>query len=361
MLFYWIIFLLIAFIALFVKNKKHAFFIIAGLLMFLGATRGITVGNDLRGGYSAEYNAMGEDPKSWGIVMRQFEFGFQWIMAKFKFNISKDPLIFFHLLFAVTFFNYALFFYRESKYKALSLVFMMAFAYYFQLYNGMRQEFCYSIILVALSYFVLHKQKYLTFTVITIAASILFHKSMILMLVLPILYKFYEKIPTKVMIIALVISSIASVFLAKYFFNQMSLIAIYLDDGRSNFANYMTGTDEVGDYSQVSNIFNTLFCIYTVFTCRYKKSFFLTCYVAGVIVLNVLTPINWIFQRIAFPLMFYRCITYADLWYDTPNKRERVLFRVGVCLLAIIMFQNRLIADNETDVVPYVSIFSNVF
>lgn len=355
MIFYWIIFLLIALVAIYSKDKKKAFFIIAIILMLMGIMRARTVGNDLNGGYWMEYTIMGPKPEQWGLWMPQFEKGFSWLMAKFKFSISSDPLIFFHLLFFVTFFNYGLFLYRQSKYSALSLVFMFAFAYYFQLYNGMRQEFCYSIILVALSYFVLGKQKYLYFILTTIIVSFLFHKSMLLMLILPIIYKYYKFISHKLMIILLIVSSIASLALARYASEQMALLAVYLDDGSSNFSNYMQDTDSLGNYSQISNILNTIFCIYVVYTHRFRKDFFLTCYVFGVLFLNVFTPINWIFQRLAFPFMFYRVITYADLWYSISSRRERFIFRIAVIALSAVMFQNRLIADDYKDVVPYVN------
>lgn len=355
MVFYWFIFLLIAFIALKLKDKKGAFYSIVTILMIMGIIRARTVGNDLNGGYWEEYTHMGENPEQWGLYMRQFETGFLWLMAKFKFNISKDPLVFFHLLFFATFFNYSLFFYKQSKFKSLALVFMFAFAYYFQLYNGMRQEFCYSIILVALSYLVLDNQKYIYFSTVVIVVSFLFHKSMFVMLVFPFLYKFYSHIPHKMMTITLIASSVGSMMLAKYALAQMNYLSVFVDDGSSNFSNYMQYSDSLGNYSQLSNILNTLFCIYVVYTCRYKHDFFLTCYVFGVILLNILTPINWIFQRVAFPFMFFRVIVYSDLWYNIPDKKEKIIFRLAVVLLSVVMFQNRLNADGFKDVVPYIS------
>ena len=44
--------------------------------MFLGATRGSTVGNDMAGGYSLEYKYIHANSSSWGQVMGQFEVGF---------------------------------------------------------------------------------------------------------------------------------------------------------------------------------------------------------------------------------------------------------------------------------------------
>lgn len=380
MIFYWILFCFILLIALYWKDKRKAAYLIFFILFFLGSTRARTVGNDLNGGYWLEYVHMGHNPNNWGVVMRQFEYGFLWLMANFKYSISSDPLIFFHILFIITFINYYVFLKKESRYTALSLFFMLAFAYYFQLYNGMRQEFCYSMILIFLSYFVLHnhtnfniKKRYVTnrrkyynliyfykkpvylFLISTIVVSVLFHKSMLIMLIFPLVYKFYKRISTKVLIIVLLISSFLSLTLASYASTQLAILSFVFDDGSSNFSSYMSGTDGFGQYSKISNILNTIFCIYTVFSHRYKKSFYVSCYVIGVVILNILAPINWIFQRLAFPFMFFRVVAYADLWYTIPSKREKNVFRFAVLLLSFIMYQNRLSADNYKDVVPYIN------
>ena len=379
MIFYWILFCFILLIALYWKDKRKAAYLIFFILFFLGSTRARTVGNDLNGGYWLEYVHMGHNPNNWGVVMRQFEYGFLWLMANFKYSISSDPLIFFHILFIITFANYFVFLKKESKYAALSLFFMLAFAYYFQLYNGMRQEFCYSMILIFLSSFVLDNQacvngdinylsyrgrhhiflpfykKSFLFIIGTVVVAFLFHKSMLIMLIFPLIYKYYRRISTKVLIIVLLFSSFLSLTLASFASSQLAILSFIFNDGSSNFSSYMSGTNGLGQYSNISNILNTAFCIYTVYSHRYKKSFYISCYVIGVVVLNILTPINWIFQRLAFPFMFFRVVTYADLWYTIPSKRERIIFRFSVLLLSFVMYQNRLFADRYEDVVPYVN------
>ena len=128
----------------------------------------------------------------------------------------------------------------------------------------MRQEFCYSMILIFLSYFVLHnhtnfniKKRYVTnqrkyynliyfykkpvclFLISTIVVSVLFHKSMLIMLIFPLVYKFYKRISTKVLIIVLLISSFLSLTLASYASTQLAILSFVFDDGSSNFSSYM--------------------------------------------------------------------------------------------------------------------------
>lgn len=110
MLFYWIIFIILFALAFSSNNKtwKINYKIAFWLLLILGATRAVTVGNDLHGGYSAEFKVMGEEPSTWGSVMPQFEYCFFWLMAFWKFHIGTSTgLQFFQFLFAVTFSCYA--------------------------------------------------------------------------------------------------------------------------------------------------------------------------------------------------------------------------------------------------------------
>lgn len=325
----------------------------------MGATRARTVGNDLNGGYWSEYVSIGVTPNTWGKVMPQFEIGFQWIMANFKeyFDVFNNPLFFFHVLFIVTFINYAIYIKRQTSNPALAYFFMYALSYYFSMYNTMRQQFCYSIILLwMVLYLQSNKPKIVVFALLTIISSYLFHKSQIIILLTIPIYYLYKKIPNIWLYVGLLLSLVLSATLAKSAFGYMNLLAPYVYDGTSNFSNYLVYEENFCEYSVVSTLLNTLFCIYCVFCNRNQKSFFLVLYVMGIILLNILTPISWIFSRIAAMFLFFRIFVYVDLWYHIKNKRERWLFRFAIILLSLVLFNNRLVKDSKSpDVVPYVN------
>ena len=356
MLFYWFIFIVLAVSA--IQGGKNNYHFSFALLLLLGATRAKTVGNDLNGDYWLEYVMMGTDSNTWGLIMHQFEFGFLWIMAKYKqyIDFNDNPLDFFHILFAFTFVFYYIYIRNVTSRPALAIFFMYAFSYYFSLYNAMRQEFCVSIILLCILWCLYsEKKRYLLLSFFIIIFSLLFHKSMMFMLLVIPVYHYYKRIPNMYLYLALIISSIFSFTLAEFAINQMSQYAFLFDDGTSNIANYMRDQNSFGSYSNISNVLNTLFCIYCVYCSRQNKDFFLSLYVLGIVLLNILTPINWVFQRLAFVFMFFRIFVYAYLWDNIQNKEERYVFRFAVIMLSIVMFQNRLNADNYQDVVPYVN------
>ena len=357
MLFYWIIFFVLLLLAL-VKGKKNHVWVFV-ILLVMGATRARTVGNDLNGGYWSEYVSMGTSPNTWGKVLPQFEVGFQWIMANFKeyIDIFNYPLLFFHVLFAITFINITIYCKRHTNHLALVFFFMYALAYYFSMYNIMRQMFCDSIILLWMTYYLqIKKPKLLLFVVLTIITCFLFHKSQIVLLIVVPLFFIYKKISHLWLYVGLILSMVLSMTLAKFAFEYLNLLAPYVDDGSSNMSRYMVGKKDFGQYSVLSVLLNTLFCIYCVFSNRHEKSYYLVLYVLGVICLNILTPISWIFSRVAEVFMFFRIFVYADLWYHVKNKKERLLFRFAVLLLSLVMFNNRLVKDHKfPDVVPYVN------
>lgn len=156
--------------------------------MFLGATRGSTVGNDMAGGYSLEYKYIHANPSSWGQVMGQFEVGFAWLMGNFKDYVSEDRMLFFHLLFFVTFLLRLYPIKKYSENAALSLFFMFGLGYYFSLYNTMRQELAFSIVGLFLPFILDRGRTWLKWYIIgVIITSVLFHKGLLVMLVLPII------------------------------------------------------------------------------------------------------------------------------------------------------------------------------
>lgn len=343
------------------KNKKNAYLFLFGLLLTLGATRAASVGTDIKG-YSAEFYFIMMDSHTWGQVMGQFELGFAFLMAFFKTYICSEPIYFFHLIFAITFILCCRIIKRYSIDPSLTLFFLLGMAYYFSFFNTMRQHFCFAIICSFLPW-VLEQKKYWKFALLTIVLSYFFHKSqIILVLFIPVVLYYKNSIfSSNKMVGYLCASSLIGVLFSTLILNKLGFLANFYEDGNSNYAGYLTDDNNIGLYSNISNIINTLFAIYIVITHRFERSIFLVIYVLGVILLNLLTPISWIFMRIAFTFMYFRIFTYAYLWYKIPNKVEKYLYRCLILIYTLFMFNNRLVNDHYEDVVPYVNHYLSNF
>ena len=359
MFIYWVLFIVLAWLAFIAKDRKMAFKSSFVILLLLGATRGSTVGNDMRNGYSAEFAFIHADPSTWGNVMYQFEVGFAWLMGNFKDYVSDNKMLFFHLLFAITFIMRYYTLKRYSVDGAITMFFMFGLAYYFAMYNTMRQELAFSIICIFFP-LVLEQKRYVLYAVLTILTSYLFHKSQIIfLLMIPFaIYCDHKIFSTRNLIIALVISLIVGTTMTNRIMTLLGSYAyLFMDDG-SNYAGYLSYTDSIGNFSKLTPFLHTLFCIYTVYVSRQRRNnVFLLFYVVGVMTLNILTPISWIYQRIAYAFMFFSIFVFTSLWFDSTQKIvEHKVFKVAVTIFVLVLFSRRLLTD-DGDVVPYVNYF----
>ena len=268
MLFYWSLFIFI-FSLVFIsrikpENKYHIIFII---LLLLGASRAVTVGNDLNGGYSAEFKTIYMDPSTWGRIMGQLEIGFAWSMAFFKTYICSEGIYFFHLIFFITFVLCSRVIKRLSLAPSMSLFFLFGLGIYFSFYNTMRQHLCFSMILAFLPNLI-RKRNYLSFTIVTIVISYFFHKSQVVLLaIIPILlFHEHKWVNTRNLIILLVISFVIGTTYTFIIFKNLSLLSLLYEGGNTNYVGYLTHEDNIGKFSNFSNILNTLFAILCLFS-----------------------------------------------------------------------------------------------
>lgn len=358
MLVYWIVFFILAFLALGKMDKRKAFLYSFIILMILGATRGSTVGNDMRGGYSAEFYYIHADPSTWGSVMYQFEVGFAWLMGNFKDYVSDNKMLFFHSLFFVTF---LMRYYPIKWYScngALTLLFMFGLGYYFAMYNTMRQELAFSIICLFLP-LVIEQKRYALFAVATVITALLFHKSQVVLLLFIPMAMFYGHrwLNFRNLSIILVASYVLGLTAINKILGVLGQYAYIFAGGNSNYAGYMTSENDIGNFSTLTTLLHTLFCIYVLYLHRHKNDVFLLCYVVGVVILNLLTPISWIYQRIAYAFMYFSIFVFTYLWHGIPSRNERGVFRFAVIAYLVVLFSRRLITDNGEDVVPYINYF----
>ena len=80
--------------------------------------------------------------------------------------------------------------------------------------------------------------------------------------------------------------------------------------------------------------------------------------VLGTVVLNLFSPILWIFQRFADGLFFFRIIPMTNFYYTIENKNERYIFRIVTFLYVFLRFYGRLKRDSAVgtgDIIPYVN------
>ena len=355
------------------QKNKYKYWIASVILMILGATRAASVGNDLRGGYSLEFSSIQMDPTTWGHYMPQFERGFAWLMAFFKTYISSTSIYFFHLVFFFSFGCMIFFVKKQSRHPAMVMFFMFALAYYFSFYNIMRQEMAFAFI-CALSFAPIwgvddlvpkphERGKIIMAISIVVVVSFLIHNSQIILLLALPAYLFYQKkfFDTKYMIFLIALSAVFSMTLAKNAFAWMGNFAYLFAGSNSNTAGYMVYSENFGLYSTSANLVNSLVAIYIVYSCRFKRTPFLLLFVLGACLQNVLTPISWIFARVANTFLFFKIFVFADLWYEIPNKKERNVYRMVIFCYSVMMFANRLINDHENDVVPYVNYYIDRF
>lgn len=367
MFFYWFLFILLFIIA--TSKKKNRYKTVFFIMLSVAITRADTVGADLKGGYKALFDALSFIPSTW--IDTHNEVGFVAITAFFKEYISSNMLLYYNLLLGLTLILYYKFIRRYSIDPALSLFFMLAFAYYFECFNGMRQQFCDAILLMFIPLLSniedvkgklwLRCSIYSIFVIIT---CLLVHKSQLVFLVTIPIFLYYRTsiMDTLRLEIYLLAALILSIPIADFAQGQFAQLAILFEDDTSNIGNYLAGGKETfGEYSIMSNAINTFFCMYCVWLHRYKKDPFLCLYVLGLLILDPLTQIYWIFQRLAYVFMFFRVIVYAELWHNIPNLTQRRLYRILLVLYAALMFYRRLVNDDYVDVLPYNNILFGQF
>ena len=77
----------------------------------------------------------------------------------------------------------------------------------------------------------------------------------------------------------------------------------------------------------------------------------------------MLSPVSWILARVTDSLTYFRIVPISELFFN-KNTRNRWIFQLITLAYFIVRFYGRLKRDgvgDEGDVIPYVSIFSNLF
>lgn len=350
-------------------GKSVQYLIIFYILLFIGATRAKTVGSDVI------YYCYVFDHVTFETINPiyfDFEPGFLFSMAVFK-KLLIDKAIFF------IYFIFLLYFYFNNKFlrkytikPSLALFLIYGLSYYFFALNGMRQSLCHSLILMYIPLIgstTVTKTKYVYFCLLTIVTALLIQKSQII-LVLAILPFYFDRFITrKILAICVVSSLFIGIVLISKVSDFLGSLASSVSDQR--YQNYLLDTNSIGDASNITLIAHSLYSLLLIYFYKNKGTNkngsltdkFCAVGVAGVVVLNIFSPILWIFQRFADGLFFFRIIPMTNYFYTIKDRKERRIFQLITILYVIMRFYGRLQRDSAVgsgDVIPYVNDLFNI-
>lgn len=352
------VYILVYFILLFLsladnrKNRITVFIFASAILLFMGVTRAFSVGMDVSG-YAMIFDEITSDPDSWNQYTL-LEPGFNYLMAWYKEHVSLDPMSWIRLLFIIYFLGIFVLLKRYCISPVLGLFLLFALTHYFSSYNIIRQTLAFSLISLFLP-LLLEKKKVLWFTLVVILISYFLHTSQVILLlfILPVVYPDAKFFKAKNMIFLLIASFVVAAIgksMMVSILSRLGMVAQFLGE---RYVGYLTYNDW-SEISGIQNFIHTVFCIFVVYMNRNRKDVFLVVYVFGIVLLNLLGMVGWIFIRLAIPLYTFRIISVANLWYEVPGKYSRLLFRIVVIIYSLGVFAHRILTDRN-DVVPYVS------
>ena len=364
MLFYWIIFFVVFFCA-FGKSprerqQRYTFSVI--LLGIMGCTRAMSVGMDVTS-YCITYNDL--NTNTFSELAERFEPGFLATMLPLKFLGLQEPMIFVYLCFIVFWACNLRFVNRYSVYAGFAVFLIYAMGYYFEAYNTVRQMLCHAIILCFIP--LLEKKKYLRYSIITIIIALLFHKSQVIMLVCLFPFwvsEFFKK--DSALYIYLLGSVLLSAFVLPKISGVLTLISLYVSN--DTYSGYLMDTTTLGELSLGNLAIHSAFIAIMVFfanknNCSPLSRNFLVISVLGQVASNLLSPVSWLLARAANSLCYFRIIPITEMYFSKSTK-NRWIFRIIVIIYFAFRFYGRLMRDgvgDDGDVVPYISIFSQIF
>lgn len=351
------------------KYKSIQYSIIFFILFFIGATRGKSVGSDVLY-YCDVFNSVTSDKIN--PYYFDFEPGFLYLMVIFKTIIINKDIYFIYFIFILYFYFTNKFIRKYTLKPSLALFFIYGLSYYFFALNGMRQSLCHSIILMYFSLLTVPKisaRKYFYYCLLTVITAFLIQKSQAVLVLAVVPFYFDRFITRKILLVSVLASLFIGIVLISKVSGYLNYIATFISDER--YQNYLLDTNSIGDASNFTLIAHSLYTLLLVYyyKCKGTKnegSLTDKCCAIGVIgtiVLNLFSPILWIFQRFADGLFFFRIIPMTNYFYSINNKSERVIFQLITLLYVTMRFYGRLQRDSATgsgDVIPYVNNLLNI-
>ena len=351
MLFYIIISLiLLLFVFLPQKVDKLTYSLSVFFIFILGAFRDKSVGTDTKGIYWGNFKLTTLDPGTWSHYT-PFEPGYNVFIGLLKEYVCPSYELFYGLSFAIFFICFVVFLNKTSVRPLVALFFFIAVGYLGFSFNAMRQ--CVALGLACLSIvYLLENGKNVKYLIVIMLISILFHKSFMLMMILPIFrFEWIKSFLTKKILYIIILVCYVAFLFHEHFVNIFYLIIPYLHE---RYATYLSGALYVYGRIEVSPkmvTIDTLVCVLCIFLARKKDfSIYFWIYIIGVLMQLLLLPLSYIFHRLITVWMLFGIVIYSNLW-DTDIK-YKVYFRTVLIIYAFGRFYIAL-SRNYNEIIPY--------
>lgn len=340
------------------RKNQNSFFFLCAILFFIGFLRDSSVGTDVLS-YCYIIDSLSANSKRVDVlallVTENIEVGFSYLIIGLK-HITNDSMLIIRLVFLLYFLNITIWISKLSVKPNLSLFAYYTLAFYFFSFNGIRQALALSIVLAIVALTCrrnLTIKKTIVVMALIVAIAILFHRSVMLCAVIPIVLKFnkIELFGNKPLIIFLLASIVLSVFFSSFLKQSLSSLDISLL-GSEKYSSYVERLDVDSAFSFISNILHAAFAIFLLYTTK-ERNPWLILYSIGTIILVLLSPLSWLFIRVADNLNIFIALAIPSVFKEWRRQNKQVLYyRMATYLYCFVLFFNRLKDDNG-DVMPY--------
>ena len=359
---YWFVFIILLYNAFSKKKSNETLYVASAVALFLiGFLRTETVGADvldycdffkqLKLDLSVQENLLSLNLGS--------EAGFVYFSMFLKHFIS-NPLTYIHIVFLVYYSFIIISIRRLSINKPLTLFLYYSLAFYFFSFNGIRQAFALSIVMLIVSYIPQQKLSFkvmILYIIIILLTGYLFHKSLIIACLIPLLIKYKDSIimSNKNLIITIVVCAILSKVFIAPIASTLSGIDISILNS-DMYSGYVAGLEAKSSFSYLSNFLHAFFAIFVLITSKENNNAWIKVYAIGVAFFVLLSPLNWLFIRLTDNLRFFIIFAIPAFVKDWNLLKFKKLFITAIFLYCTVLFWNRLKDDNYQDVVPYHSV-----
>ena len=342
----YIIILLLLLIAVFLVNKEteKKLVLASCFIMFvLGTFRGFTVGTDVQH-YYYNYIHTNFQSSTWNAIT-PFEPGFNYFIAFWRIYIYDDYLSFVGALFFITNLLMLFFLRKESKRFSVAVLVFFLLGMFQSSMNTMRQWFALSLALPFVFAYLqtqsIHK-KCLCVLMIVVVGS-LFHRSVVILALLPIVERASKVDLGRVTIIAVIIGSYIFSFIRR---EVLEVIAPFFDLFIERYVSYvLEGEEQSGNRA----LLQTFLISYIVYWKYKKEDIILLLAVLGVIVFNLASSLSAAGGRLASPFMFFLSVFLAN----TFERKKWSAYNIIVMLSLCILYFDGYVIKNAGETIPY--------